>query len=139
MYVPLCYLLIGLLVKYHQSGRPYKLIAACLEEVHGLRRRCDINTLYYGCLIMSISVRKIANSVAWLKKQFARLKLRRIGEYSPLSVVRNCVQVCETLKFVFLEVIGVHLQRELRGSNSLAGYRRMHAILRQTYALNVKR
>ena len=76
------------------QGRPYKLIAACLEEVHGLRRRCDINTLYYGCLIIAIFVRKIANSVAWLKKQFARLKLRRIGEYSPLPVVQNCVQVC---------------------------------------------
>ena len=92
--ISLCYLLIDLLVKYHQSGRPYKLIAACLEEVHGLRRRYDINTLYYGCLIITISVRKIANSVAWLKKQFARLKLRRIGEYSQLPVVRNCVQVC---------------------------------------------
>lgn len=132
--------MIDLIVKYHQSGRPYKLIAACLEEVHGLRRRYDINTLYYGCLIIAISVLKITNSVAWLKKQFARLKLRRIGEYSPLSVVRNCVQVCvKNPQICFLEVIDVHLQRELRGSNSLAGYRRMHAIMRQKYALNVKR
>lgn len=125
--------MIGLLVKYHQSGIPYKLIAACLEEVHGLRRRCDINTLYYGCLIIVISACKSANSVAWLNKQFARLKLRRIGEYSPLPVVRNCVQVCvkKSQFCFFLEVIDVHLQREMRGSNSLAGYRRMHAILRQ--------
>jgi len=47
--------------------------------------------------------------------------------------------VLNTLRFVLLEVIDVHLQIELKGSNSLAGYRRMHAILWQKYALNVKR
>ena len=52
------------------------------------------------------------------------------------STVFRCV--LKTLKYVFLEVIDIHLQRELTGSNSLAGYRKMHAILRQKYALNVK-
>ena len=121
--------LIETLIHYFGSWRPFHLILARLQMLHGVNRCVVHSECILYCLCRNVSVR----SMRWLKYQFLRLGLHcRKALIASLSVVRNCINVCSeySLRFITIEIFPTMLfyssteqyrHLDLFQSNTLSG------------------